>query len=76
MSSVGGATEREKGEERGWVRPWGCHAARGLASTGGRRMWAACRCSDRGAPGADGRAPVAVRAGREQRGTTCQGHVV
>jgi hypothetical protein len=29
---------------------------------------AARRCSDRDASGADGRAPVAVRAGRERRG--------
>jgi hypothetical protein len=37
-SLVGGAAEREKGEERG-VRSWGRHAARGawgLAPTGGR----------------------------------------
>jgi hypothetical protein len=38
------------------------------AVTRTRRVRAACRCSDRGASGADGWAPVAVRAGREWRG--------
>jgi hypothetical protein len=53
----------------------GCHAAWGLAPTVSRTAvtWArrACavrRCSDRGTLGADGRAPVAVREGRERRG--------
>jgi hypothetical protein len=52
-----------------WGRSWG------LAPTVSRpvvtRAWrarAAHHCSDRGTSGADGQAPVAVRAGRERRG--------
>jgi hypothetical protein len=34
VSSVGGTAEREKGEERGGVRPWGCPMM-----WGGRGAW-------------------------------------
>jgi hypothetical protein len=76
-----GREGKRRGERGGVGRHWKRHTARGrswgLAPTGGRRPdrvpagrdpGAARRCSDRGAPGADGRAPVAVRVGRERRG--------
>jgi hypothetical protein len=84
-SSVGGVAEREKGEERGfrpWGATWhgGGHGAWPRPAGGAltmsrpvmtrtRRARAARRCSDRGTPSADGWAAVAVRAGRERRGT-------
>jgi hypothetical protein len=64
----------------GGVQLWGCYVARGawLRPVGGiltvsrpavTQARAARRCSDSSAPGADGRAPVVVRVGRERRET-------
>jgi hypothetical protein len=73
--------EREKGEERrgsgreGATRREGGHGAWPQPAGGAptvtrtRRARAAHRSSSRGAPGADGRAPVAMREGRERRDT-------
>jgi hypothetical protein len=71
--------ERGRGPTVGCHAAWGRRGAwprpAGGASTVSRsamtRAWrarAARRCSDRGASGADGQAPVAVRVGRERRG--------
>jgi hypothetical protein len=58
---------KRRGEGPAVGVPRGVEKAWGLAPTvsRARRTWTArrCRCSDRGAPDADGRAPMAVRAG-------------
>jgi hypothetical protein len=67
-SSRGGATRRE-GDRGAWPRPAGdAPTVSRPPVTRARRARVARRCSDKGAPGIDGRAPVAVRVGREQRG--------
>jgi hypothetical protein len=61
---MGGATRRGA-----WPRPTGgAPTVSRTAMTWARRACAVRRCSDRGTLGADGRALVAVRGGRERKG--------
>jgi hypothetical protein len=67
-SGHGGASQC-RGGRGAWPRPaGGAPTVSRPAVTRARRARVAHRCSDRGALGTDGRAPVAVRAGREWRG--------